>query len=248
MYSTKLNEEVLEFGTSGLLYRSNKLMYDRGTNTLWVQFLGEPVVGPLADSGIELEVLPVLLTTWGEWLAAHPDTTVLDIETGIYPPAVYAPEGDPGSVYFEYRRNPETLFPVAQRSDILPTKAQVLGLNVSGQARAYPLELLREEPVINDSLGGKDLVVVTIGEAGGARVYERGAHLFSHAQPTDENEGMIILVDEKGQRWRMGEEALVQVEDSRQRLQRIPSHIAYWFGWYAFYPATDVYGEIESAP
>ena len=59
VYSTEVNGEILEFGTSGMLYRSNKLMYDRSTLTLWNQFLGEPAVGPLADSGIRLEVLPV---------------------------------------------------------------------------------------------------------------------------------------------------------------------------------------------
>ena len=54
----------LEFGTSGFLYQSNKLMYDRKTETLWHQFRCEPVVGPLAGSGIQLEMLPNALTTW----------------------------------------------------------------------------------------------------------------------------------------------------------------------------------------
>ena len=79
MYSAKLDGERVTFGTSGLLYRSNKLMYDRKTNTLWRQFTGEPVVGALADSGIRLSIFPVVLTQWQEWVAAHPDTTVLDI-------------------------------------------------------------------------------------------------------------------------------------------------------------------------
>ena len=46
------------FGSSGFLYRSNKLMYDRQTNSLWNQFTGRPVVGSLTDSGIELKVRP----------------------------------------------------------------------------------------------------------------------------------------------------------------------------------------------
>ena len=69
-------------------------MYDRTTNTLWRQFVGEPAVGALAGSGIKLEVLPVVLTTWGDWLTAHPDTTVVDINTG-FPPERYRPEGNP---------------------------------------------------------------------------------------------------------------------------------------------------------
>jgi len=243
VYSTKVNGEVLEFGTSGFLYRSNKLMYDRGTNTLWQQFLGEPVVGSLADSGIKLEVLPVVVTTWGEWLDAHPDTTVLDINTGIYPPEAYRPEPDTRSVYHQYRQSPEVMFPVWQQSGLLSTKAQVLGLNINGQPKAYPLEQLRKEPLVNDSLGGENLVVVTVAEAGAARAYQRGANLFSLAQPMEDDERVVILVDQDDRRWRMEEEALLQIEDPSQQLPRLPSHNAYWFGWYAFYPTTDVYGK-----
>ena len=87
-------------------------MYDRSTETLWRQFTGEPVVGSLVDSGIKLEVLPVLLTTWGDWLATHPDTTVLDPETGYYPADLYSPEWDPQSIYHSLRQQPETSFPV----------------------------------------------------------------------------------------------------------------------------------------
>src|SRR6516162_9739222 len=65
------------FGSSGLLYRSNKLMYDRLTDTLWNQFTGSPAVGPLVGSGIALTLLPVTLTTWTQWRLRHPGTQVL---------------------------------------------------------------------------------------------------------------------------------------------------------------------------
>ena len=65
-------DEPFVFGTSGLLYRSNKLMYDQATHSLWHQFTGRPVVGPLTGSGIELEVLPVAITSWRDWRAQHP--------------------------------------------------------------------------------------------------------------------------------------------------------------------------------
>ncbi len=73
-------------------------MYDRGTKTLWHQFLGEPAVGELVGSGIELEVLPVTLTTWDDWVAAYPDTTVLNIETGVYSALSYRAEEDRSSI------------------------------------------------------------------------------------------------------------------------------------------------------
>ena len=248
MYSTDVEGETLEFGTSGFLYQSNKLMYDRNTNTLWHQFRGEPVIGELADSGIVLEVIPVALTTWGDWVSSHPDTTVLALETGVYPATSYLPESDVASAYFNYRNRPDTMFPVAARSQLLPAKSQIFGLTLNGQARAYPLETLQQEPVINDSLGGVSIVVVTPDEgAGGAgtRAYHRGGRRFAQVQ---KEAGTSILVDDAGERWRLEEDALVPTEGESRRLPRLPSRNSYWFGWYGFYPATEVYGLDRSSP
>ena len=93
-----------------MLYRNNKLMYDRATNTLRASLLGEPVIGPLADSGTKLDLFPVELTSWLEWVALHPDTTVLSVETGVYPASRYRSEGDLSSIYFAYRHSPDTMF------------------------------------------------------------------------------------------------------------------------------------------
>ena len=75
-------EKPFVFGSSGFLYRSNKLMYDQATHSLWSQFTGRPVVGPLTGSGIELAVLPVTIASWRDWRARHPDTQVLSLDTG----------------------------------------------------------------------------------------------------------------------------------------------------------------------
>lgn len=218
-------------------------MYDKGTSTLWRQFTGEPVVGPLVGSGIRLEILPNTVTSWAEWLAAHPDTTVLDIDTGIYPAATYQPESDPTSAYYTYRHQEGTMFPVPQRSGLLDTKAQVFGLVVNGEEKAYPLEVLRQQPLIHDALGGRNLVVITPEGGGGTRAYQRDSHRFALVQGGT-GEGVIaVLEDNRGLTWRVEEEALVQVADNSHRLPRLPSHTAYWFGWYAFHPGTAVYGQ-----
>ena len=245
MYSTEVNGEVLEFGTSGFLYQSNKLMYDRKTNTLWHQFRGEPVIGELADSGITLEVIPVALTTWQDWVSSHPDTTVLAIETGVYPAETYLPESDRASIYFNYRNRPDTMFPVPTRSQLLPAKSQVFGLTFNGRERAYPLEILEQEPVINDSLGGVNIVVVTPDKGAGTRAYQRADHFFVEVR---KEAGTVVLLDDAGQRWRLGEDELVQAEEATQRLPRLPSRNSYWFGWYGFYPSTEVYGQDQLSP
>lgn len=248
MYSTTINGEVFQFGTSGFLYRSNKLMYDRTTNTLWHQFRGQPVVGELADSGITLEVLPVTLTTWSDWLKLHPDTTVLDVETGVYPAETYLPETIGRSIYFDYRQRNDTMFPVPERNDALPPKSQVLGITLNGRSRAYPQEILDQERVINDSLGGETLVVVTPDAGGGSRAYQRRGQQFLELQRDESATSGLFLLDNAGQRWELEEDVLVHPSDPSIRLGRLPSRSAYWFGWYSFYPNTEVFPKADSTP
>ncbi len=245
MYSTEIDGEVVQFGTSGFLYRSNKLMYDRNTNTLWHQFLGEPVLGELAHSGMTLELLPVVLTTWAEWLAAHPETSVLDAETGVYPAERYLPESDRQSTYYAYRFQADTMFPVPGRNQALPVKSQVLGITFNGQPRAYPQSILQQAPLINDSLGGGELVVVTPGDGGGSRAYQRSGVSFVEIQQGQGEDGSIVLIDNEGQGWNLEEDALARVDDPSTRLLRLPSRTAYWFGWYSFYPGTEVFTGAE---
>ena len=107
MYSAKIDGEPTTFGTSGFLYRSNKLMYDRKTNSLWSSLVGRPVIGELAmRDDLVLDFFPVSLTTWGEWLAEHPDTTVLANSTPFYPAQFYGPESSAQSIYFLLPRAP----------------------------------------------------------------------------------------------------------------------------------------------
>ena len=233
MYSAEINGQATEFGTSGMLYRSNKLMYDRATETLWHQFRGEPVVGPLANSGIRLEVLPNVLTTWGEWLAQHPDTSVISNETGVYGPESYLAEEDPRSIYFSYREASGTMFPVAGIGDALPIKQQVFGLAFGGVAVAYPRDLLAQQPLLNDNVGGQDVVIVTVTGGGGRAFDGRGLDF----ELSDDRH----IRSDDGRTWRIFEDALENTADPADRLSRLPSRDAYWFGWHAFYPHTELY-------
>ena len=95
-----------ELGTSGFLYRSNKLMYDRATQSLWSTFGGRPVIGPLAMEDIRLEVRSVVTTTWGEWRRRHPTTKVLSLNTG------HRRDYSEGAAYREYFSTDELMFNV----------------------------------------------------------------------------------------------------------------------------------------
>ena len=240
-YSGKFDGIETTFGTSGFLYRSNKIMYDRETLSLWNQELGQPVIGPLADSGIQLDFFSTLLTTWGEWKDAHPDTTVLSLDTGVYQPGRYFPEDNPNATYYEYFHTPGTMFPVWLRDDRLEDKDVVLGVNVGDAQKAYPVHVLQAERVVNDSLGEANVVVLASEISQAAKAYERGDQEFSRTEGDASTGVPMKLVDKNGQVWDITEEALVNASDSSQTLPRIPTHSSFWFGWFAFYPDTELY-------
>ncbi len=216
-----------------MLYRSNKLMYDRATETLWNQFTGTPAVGPLAGSGIRLEVIPNVLTTWGEWLETHPDTTVISNDTGVYDASFYLPEHDRNSIYFSYRAAPGIMFPVAGVDGSLPIKQQVFGLAFGDTARAYSRSDLARSPVLNDTVGDQETVIVTVA-GGGVRAYDRGGLEFRIGA-----EGRLL--DDQGREWSVFENAIEAAKNPAEKLRRLPSRDAYWFGWQAFYPNTELW-------
>jgi hypothetical protein len=239
-------DQETTFGTSGFLFRSNKLMYDRATRTLWNQLTGEPVLGELADSDIKLEILPIVLTAWADWLAQHPDTLVLDRDTGVYPADFY----EPGVLYGGYFASEETMFPVWQRSELLADKDFVYALQLDGAPKAYDVKALAAEQVVNDTLGETALVLVagdvvtvngfsrragpvTYTNGGEVRAYARGDEVFSPAPEAG------IILDAAGEQWQVTEEALLGPDG--KTAPRINGHLAYWFGWYAFFPETKVY-------
>lgn len=231
LYDTTVGGTTYVFGSSGFLFRSNKLMYDQQTHSLWHSLTGEPVVGPLTHSGIKLQVLPVVITTWEHWLRDHPDTVVLDINTG------YERDYTPGRPYGDYFASPDTMFPVAPRDQRLPPKAYVFAIRHKAQAKAYPLMVLGKAGVINDTFAETPLTIIADVKTRTARAYERRNYRFAPGRtPT------TVIEKNSGDVWQVREDSLVNAAGGEQ-LPRLGGHLAYWFGWYAFYPHTQVYGQ-----
>jgi hypothetical protein len=220
------------FGTSGLLYRSNKLMFDRETESLWSNLTGEPVIGRLAEDPFQLEVLPLTLTTWGEWRWRHPTTTVLDLE----PLAFYYPfDYQPGAAD-EARSG--VSFPVWKKDNRLERNEEVYVLRVDGHAKAFVAQAALAAGVVNDAVGSLPVVLVADSRSGSIRVYERGERSFRWNEEDR-------LVDDRERVWSLTEEALALTNEAGdvEQLERVPGHVAFWFGWYGFFPNTDVWGD-----
>jgi hypothetical protein len=228
LYEPAFNGITYTFGSSGLLYRSNKLMYDRQTQSLWSSLHGEPVMGALVGKGIKLERLYVVRTTWKAWRQLHLETLVLDIQTG------FERDYRPGAAYKEYFESNETMFPVAWRDKRLKAKDWIYGVIAGDSAKAYPLKNLKKSPVVNDRFAGENLVLLADAEQLTVRVYERRSIVFVKQSAPE------ILQDKNGEAWRITEAALENPRDGA-RLPRRPGHLAYWFGWYAFFPKTVVW-------
>lgn len=224
------------FGTSGLLYRSNKLMFDEETMSLWSTLEGKPVVGPLVDSGLQMTSHAAVTTTWGEWRATHPKTTVLSLDTG------HQRDYGEGAAYRDYFSNDRLYFEVANKDRRLKNKAEVLVMQVrpaaggETQPVAIVADFLKRTPVFHFDVAGRRLLAVT-SPKGANRVYALGRHdvVFQSRPVTGD------LVDTAGRTWRQGEDALT-LADGSIALPRFVAQRAFWFGWYAQYPETLLLG------
>jgi len=218
------------FGTSGLLYRSNKLMFDRETMSLWSTLDGRPVIGALAGQPLVLQALPVVTTTWGEWRSTHPSTTVLSLDTG------HARDYAEGAAYREYFDTDRLMFRVPKLDTRLKNKDEVLGVLVPAvgggrQAVAFSTNYLSRTRVHHETVEGRTFVVLTT-RRGANRVFDVGTVRIRNWMDDQ------TVQDHSGRRWRVTEEALVPEDGKGPALPRVTAFRAFWFGWYAQFPDT----------
>ena len=118
--------------TSGLLSRSNKVMYDLRTRSLFDTFTGRAVSGPLRAAGVVLEQTTVVTSTWGAWKRAHPRTRIVAEDGGIG--RTY--EDDP----LGGRDDDGPIFPIGDVDPRLPVQAHVVGVIApDGRPVAFPV-------------------------------------------------------------------------------------------------------------
>lgn len=123
----------LSFGVSGLLYNSDVLMYDRQTESLWSQIMGRAISGPL--KGTELNTIPIMHTTWTDWLRRYPDTRVLSTNTGHSRRYGVDP-------YASYRGSNRIMFSVDNLDKRYHKKEFVIGLKRGVVSKVWPFSEL----------------------------------------------------------------------------------------------------------
>ncbi len=156
--------------TSGLLIRSNKVMFDLNTYSVFDTFLGRAVTGPLGARGLQLEQVSVITTDWGNWRRAHPDTTVLVEELAL-------------GRDFDFRNGRDAdgpIFPVGDVDPRLPVHEDVIGVvTASGQPVAFQRSAAMVALARGEQIGFENVRLRL--EAGGIRAVDAvGSDLGSH--------------------------------------------------------------------
>ena len=234
-----------DFGTSGMLYKSDLVMYDRQTHSLWAQMEGRAIVGKLA--GTRLPLLPANTIAYADFKATYPGGKVLSLETGhqrqygLNPYRSYdQPDQDP----FLLRGSPDRR---------RPPKERVVGVMVGEVSRAYPWPLLAKQRVLHDTLGKERLVVFY--QPGALSALDESRITDSRAigatavfSPTVDGKTLTFEPAAEGFRdretgslWNLLGHA-VKGPLAGKRLQAIPHVDAFWFAWAAFNPSTSIYG------
>jgi hypothetical protein len=235
------------FGTSGRLYASALVMYDRATESLWTHFDGRAVVGVLA--GDTLESVPSPLVAWSEFRAAHPEGMVLDRgATGFrrdYGRNPYSGYDDPDTTPFLLRG-----FGVDDRAR---AKQRVVGIEIDGEATAYALDAIMSGAASANAVtvGGTDLVVLwqagqssaldddavdggrDVGSVGVFVPNLDGRSLTFTATP----DGFTDV--ETGSSWNVLGEA-TGGPAAGSRLERIAHLDTFWFAWSTYRPGTEL--------
>jgi len=214
------NEEV-EFGTSGKLYNSELVMYDRKTDSYWPQTLGIGVIGPA--TGQILEKVPLDTVRWSDWKKVHPDTQVLRKQTGFIRDYDRSP-------YAGIQASDSVGFGVEFKDKRLRPKVIVYGVEFDGTAKAYAEKDVKSAKLINDAVDGIPIVVVWYDDLNTVKIFERKLDTETLQFSLEGNE----IKDNNGNTW--------TIVDMKEKLEIVDTFGHFWFAWAAFYPQTELYG------
>lgn len=204
-------------------------MWDDRTGSVWSHLDGRAIGGELA--GEALEVLPLQTTTWGAWVADHPGTTVIDIDTGFeYRERVSLGGGGLGRTFAD------SLDGIDER---LPVNELVLGVLVGQQATAFRIEGIRDDVPLAVEVAGVPLVILADAAGEPSLAYHR-ALTDGRVLDFERVDGAVRDL-QTGSRWTSSGLA-TEGELAGVQLTFVTSFLSEWYGWAAFHPDTSIEG------
>lgn len=221
-FDPRIDDETYTFDVAGL-YNGLFVMSDRLTGSIWTHFDGTVLAGPLAGTGVGLEIQPLIHLRWEDWLADYPDSEVLAWDERF---ADRYREYEPGRTGL----GPEFLRTLLLTDDRLPEAELVLGVESNGATAAYVLSAVDGLTVLNDTIGETPVVVIVDPDTlfGIAYSAEVGGNVRSFSA------GDGQLIDESGSVWAL------DGSGADGQLAFVTSFVTEWYGWVAYHPATAI--------
>ncbi len=240
-WNRKIEDEVTEFGVSGLLFRNNLIMYDRKTFSAYSQMQLRGVNGKMIETNIE--TYPVIETTWKTWKEMYPESNVHTRNTGHF-------RNYSGYAYgSDYATNHDRILfrPLVNSDDRLQNKDRVLGIidsqnaSIAATVKVFVIEQFGEGiNLVKTHVGSSNYLVVGSTEYNFAAAFKpESDHASLQFQPV-QGQLPVVLEDNEGNLWDLYGQA---TEGPRQgeHLQHARSYIGYWFAWADFFPTLDIY-------
>jgi hypothetical protein len=217
------------FHTAGI-YNGVFTMFDDRTGSVWSHLDGRALGGEL--TGEALEVLPLQTTTWEAWVADHPETTVLALDTGYrYRNTVNLAGGGLGRTFSD------SLDGIDER---LPVNELVIGVLVGEQAAAFPVDVIREALPLHVEVEAIPLVILADTEGEPSLAYHR-ALTDGRILDFERSEDGTLRDAQTDSRWTSSGLA-VEGELAGVQLTFVTSFLSEWYGWAAFHPDTTLEG------
>jgi hypothetical protein len=220
VWARTVNGLVLTFHLAGI-NNQNFLMRDEETGTFWQQISGRAISGPL--SGSQLAPVHSDELTFALWRSEAPNGTVLKPLT--------KDAGDYETKDWDVRMaKVRTVLDFPNSG--LKSRDLVLGVELFGASRAYPVERIFAAQVIEDRLGGKPILIVAGSDKKSIRVFQ--------AQPEFYRAGDVLMDAETGSEWNFSGCA-VQGKRTGTCLKAVDALKDYWFDWRNYHPDTTIF-------
>ncbi|MGZ0015164.1 DUF3179 domain-containing protein [Yeosuana sp. AK3] len=238
----------LDFGVSGMLRKSDMVMWDRQTQSWWQQFTGEGLVGDL--TGASLKFIPSLLISLSDFAKNYPNGTVLSTNNGLG--AV-----DYGSNPYVNYDNMDNKTPFLFKETVderLPAMERIVDVSFEGTTRIYPLTAIQKETVINDAINNNQLVIFyesktvsvldskTIKESKSIGAVTVFSPIVDNKKLTFVSKNQEFFDTKTNSEWTIAGKCISGTHKGKQ-LETIRSGNHFAFAWFAFQPECEIYGQ-----
>lgn len=243
-FNRRINNEVLTFGTTGLLRNSDLIMYDRKTESFWQQFTGQAIVGNY--TGKSLDVLPSSIMSYSEMKSLYPDALIMSQITGFS--RRYGSTPYPG---YDDRNKKPRLF-AGKPDSRLPPMTRVVGIKVGDLKKAYKLSMFEETSILMDTIGEHRVIILKTGST----YSDLDNRLINASKTIPTIKAFRATVDGKPLNFKEEEEQLIDLETKSlwnsnglcitgslmgKQLKEITTMRTFAFAWFAFYPESTTY-------